>query len=293
VNHEAEHKIQAISSLQHRARSEPELRELIVEALRASGITVDQQVACASGAADIVTARRDAVIEVKLDLTHKAVQMACGQVLLYRQAINPDARAIVVGYATGETAGLINWAAAVGVEVICWDGDGTSLKEELIKQPSQLTLAWNIQSHALGHGLTSVSKLAAWLNKPRASLYGLWRGTQVNVSVATLEHLAKRLGPTPTAWLQPGDWFRWDSDGRLIWQVKTVAEQVGLNASQLAFTSGLYAQQVSLYWHGNNGKFVFVETLARLASALETIDRPFDFGDLFSPRRPVIGKEDP
>lgn len=293
MNDEAEHNIQATSSLQHRARSEPELRELIVRTLRTSGVAVDEQVVCAAGAADIVTAHRDVVIEVKLDLTHKAIQMACGQVLLYRQAINPDARAIVVGYATAETAGLINWATALGVEVICWDAEATSLKAELIEQPAQLTLAWNIQSHALAHGLTSVSKLAAWLNKPRASLYGLWRGSQVNISVATLEHLAKRLGPTPAAWLRPGDWFRWDSDGRLTWQVKNVAEEVGLDAAQLAFRSGLYSQQLSLFWHGNKGKYVFVETLARLAIALETVDRPFDFGDLFSPRRPAGSKEDP
>jgi hypothetical protein len=96
------------------ARSEPELRAIIVQALRTSGIAVEEQVICAAGVADIVTARRDAVIEVKLDLTRKQIQWAVGQVLLYRAAINPSARAIVVGYATGETAGLVDWAAAVG-----------------------------------------------------------------------------------------------------------------------------------------------------------------------------------
>src|SRR4051794_9471737 len=97
-----------------RARSEPELRAIIVQALRASGIAVEEQVICGAGMADIVTARRDAVIEIKLDLNRKAIQWAVGQVLLYRQAINPNARAIDVGYATSETAGLVDWAAAVG-----------------------------------------------------------------------------------------------------------------------------------------------------------------------------------
>ena len=39
-----------------RARSEPELRERIAQTLRASGIAVDEQVVCAAGIADIVTA---------------------------------------------------------------------------------------------------------------------------------------------------------------------------------------------------------------------------------------------
>jgi hypothetical protein len=57
-----------------RVRSELELRELIVQALRASGIDVEEQLLCAAGAADIVTARRDAVIEVKLALSRKQLQ---------------------------------------------------------------------------------------------------------------------------------------------------------------------------------------------------------------------------
>src|SRR4051812_10099311 len=115
---------------QARARSEPELRALIVQALRASGIAVDEQVACSAGAADIVTVRRDVVIEVKFNLTRKQIQLACGQVLLYKEAINPNARAIVVGYATTETAGLISWAAAIGVEVICWRAEKEGLGAE-------------------------------------------------------------------------------------------------------------------------------------------------------------------
>src|SRR5215207_8900433 len=127
-----------------RARSEPELRAAIVQTLGASGIAVEEQVVCDAGMADIVTARRDAVIEVKLDLNRKQIQWAVGQVLLYRQAINPSARAIVVGYATSETAGLVDWAAAVGVEIVTWaespglSAESQGLGTELISLSSGL-----------------------------------------------------------------------------------------------------------------------------------------------------------
>jgi hypothetical protein len=96
--------------------------------------------------------------------------------------------------------------------------------------------------------------------------------------VARLERLAKRLGPTSEDWLRPGDWFRWEQ-GRLTWNVQGVAEQIGLDAAQLAFRAGLYPQQRDYFWHGD-AQFVFVDTLARLAAALETEVRPFDVGEL-------------
>jgi hypothetical protein len=69
-----------------------ELRAQIAEALRLSGIAVEDQLVCGAGMADLVTARRDAVIEVKLDLSRKQLYAAISQVLLYRAAINPRAR---------------------------------------------------------------------------------------------------------------------------------------------------------------------------------------------------------
>jgi hypothetical protein len=63
--------------------------------------------------------------------------------------------------------------------------------------------------------------------------------------------------------------------------VRDVAEQVGLNAAQLAFAANQYPQQLDLYWAGE-ARFVFVDTLARLAAALETQKRPFDVGELFT-----------
>jgi hypothetical protein len=66
----------------------------------------------------------------------------------------------------------------------------------------------------------------------------------------------------------------------LHWAIKNRAEQVGLDAAQLAFAATQYPQQIDLYWTGT-AQFVFVETLARLAAALETEERPFDVGELF------------
>jgi hypothetical protein len=101
----------------------------------------------------------------------------------------------------------------------------------------------------------------------------------VNVSIERLELLAKRLGPAPGEPLSVGDWFRW-SGTRLIWAVRDVAEEVGLDTAQLVFRAGLYPQQVELFWTGL-AQFVFAETLARLAAALETEERPFEVGEVF------------
>jgi DNA-binding Xre family transcriptional regulator len=111
-------------------------------------------------------------------------------------------------------------------------------------------------------------------------LYGVWRGTAASISVARLELLARRLGPATDQPVRLGDWFRWNHRERLVWSIRDVAEQVGLDAAQLAFASGLYPQQMSLFWDGT-AKFVFVDTLAWLATALETQTRPFDISVLF------------
>jgi hypothetical protein len=101
-------------------RSEPALRVAIAQTLRAHGLAVDEQVACAAGAADLVTARRGAIYEAKLFLSRKALQQAVGQLMLYRASINPEARMIVVGYPTPETAVLRPHVEALGIEVVCW-----------------------------------------------------------------------------------------------------------------------------------------------------------------------------
>lgn len=170
------------------------------------------------------------------------------------------------------------------VEIVCWeDGtEGSGLRAELLSPffTCRFTLHWNVQTLALDQGITTVARLGEIVGVPRASLYKIWRGSQVNVSIAMLERLIKRLGPAPDEWLRPGDFFRPDSRGRLSWAVKDVAEEVGLDAAQLAFAAGLYPQQMAHFWYGD-AKFVFVETLARLAAALETDARRFDVGEVF------------
>jgi len=228
-----------------------ELRAIIVQALCASGIAAQEQVVCAAGAADIVTARRDAVIEVKLDLTRKQIQWAVGQVLLYRAAINPQARAIIVGYATDETAGLVEWAAAVGVEVICW-AEGLGLRAEILSLPSALSpqpfaLRWNVQSLAQSHGISRVADLARFADIPRQSLYGLWRGSQVNVSVAMLERWPNGWGRRPI----PGF-------GRRLVPLDRRAAQLGREPCGRANRAGCGAARLQCGPVSAAGRFVLV-----------------------------------
>jgi hypothetical protein len=269
-----------------------------VQVLRANGIAVDEQVACAAGIADIVTVRRDAVIEVKLDLTRKQLYSGIAQLLVYKQSINPSARGILVGYRTDETAALIPHAAVLGVEIVCWeDGtDGSRLQTELRAQPATrsyqpFTLQWNVQSLALAQGIPTVARLGQIMQIPRQSLGKIWAGSALNVSVLMLERLATRLGSAPGSPVRIGDWFRWEpllptstsavmGHARLTWNIKTVAEQVGLDAAQLAFRSSQYPQQIQKFWRGES-QFVYIRSLVRLAAALETDDRSFDTGDLF------------
>jgi DNA-binding Xre family transcriptional regulator len=271
-----------------RARSESELRAAIAAALRASGLAIEEQVWCGTGAADIVLADRSVVIEVKYVLSAKGIQQALGQVLLYRAAINPTARAIVVGYATTQTAALVPYAASLGVELVGWQDRDWGLEagdsELPSPNPQPLTLQWNIQALAQARGIATVGQLGRALHVSRQSLYGIWRGTAANVSLITLERLAKRLGPLPGQYLRSGDWFVW-RHGQLAWNIKHIAEQVGLDRAGLNFRADFYPQQGDLFWSGE-AKFVFIDTLARLAAALTTAERPFDVGEIFIKAEP-------
>lgn len=72
------------------------------------------------GRADIVT--DEAVYEVELTLTRAKRFEAIGQVLIYRQSINPDLKAIVIGCRSRENIeAIIENAKAIGVEVQTWD----------------------------------------------------------------------------------------------------------------------------------------------------------------------------
>lgn len=98
-------------------RDERALELRIAAHLRAQGYTVRQQVRSRAGRVDIVI--DDAVIEVEYYLSRAKLFEAVGQVLLYRQAINPNARALVMAAAAEE--GLpIDVAHELGVEVVLW-----------------------------------------------------------------------------------------------------------------------------------------------------------------------------
>jgi hypothetical protein len=104
-----------------RAKPEQRLTTAVVAKLRAHGAAVECNVLCAVGTADIVSSMRDVVYEVKARLTRAALFQAVGQVLLYRQCINPEARAVIVGRPTAETALFLPWVAALGITVVCWE----------------------------------------------------------------------------------------------------------------------------------------------------------------------------
>ncbi len=97
--------------------------------LEANGVHVDRQVVCATGIADLVTRDRDAVFEVKYWLTRANLFCALGQVLLYRQAINPAARAIIVGRSTGETVALQPSLEQLGIELMLWPQSGNEARD--------------------------------------------------------------------------------------------------------------------------------------------------------------------
>lgn len=82
------------------------------------GHRVGRQVRCANGIADIVT--DTAIYEVKLRLTRESLFQAVGQVLLYRQAINPTLEAHIVGQ-DGGVADLVEPLKALGISVTFWE----------------------------------------------------------------------------------------------------------------------------------------------------------------------------
>jgi hypothetical protein len=169
------------SASPHLYRSEPALRAAVAAALRANGVAVDEQVNCTAGIADLVTVRRDAVIEVKLWLHRKALHQAVGQLSTYRQAINPSARMIVVGYPTAETAALRPHVEALGVEVVGWsDETGSwilSMEEEVPSarpspRPQSLsTLRWRVAEHAQSRGIRSVRELSFLMRASRQAIH--------------------------------------------------------------------------------------------------------------------------
>ncbi len=94
-------------------------KQLELDIIKTLDSNCSSQVHCSVGIADIVT--DTSIIEVKYSLTRTHLFQAIGQVLSYRQAINPALIPIVIGYRSSENIeGIIEAAKDMGVSVICW-----------------------------------------------------------------------------------------------------------------------------------------------------------------------------
>jgi DNA-binding Xre family transcriptional regulator len=232
----------------------------------------------------MATLHHTAIIEVKWQLTRAALYQAIGQVLLYRSCLNPDARAIIVGYETRETVTLVPHIAALGVEVVCWrdpveEVQDTELSEVLtrpVAEPSALHLAalrWNVQTLAITRGLSSVRELSFVTRKPRQSLYGVWMGQAKTVSLEMLTALAKGLD------VDAGAWFGWESSGegrQLVWDIERQRRMRGMSVEELSFTARILPASLDSILDGT-AQFVFLTTLVKLAKALD-----LNIGELFA-----------
>ena len=262
-------------------RSEPALRAAIAQTLRAHGLAVDEQVACAAGAADLVTARRDAIYEAKLYLSRKALHQAVGQLMLYRASINPEARMIVVGYPTPETAILRPHIEALGIEVIelgpgAWElgiGGVTASPSPKPCAPSPNSqapsLRWRLAEHAQARGIETIRALSFTAHINRQSVYPIWNGRAKSVSVEMLERLCTTLEA------DPGGWFHREG-GTLNWNIRAAAETHGMDMVTLGWSAEILPHSLTPIWRGAQ-QFVFVETLAKLARTLN-----LGTGDLFA-----------
>lgn len=265
-------------------QTEGELQATIAAHLRTQGWEVVEQVACTVGTADLVARREDrtVIIETKFALTRRSIFEAAGQVLAYKAAIDPDADAIVMGYARHLPASTVAAVAALDVTVIAWDQQVEEQQPNArilsaSRRPHSPVLRWNVQTLAQSRAITTVSQLATVANLHKQTLYGIWRGETAQVSVQVLGKLCIGLDA------HPGDWFEWDGTGverRLVWNAAGIAARVGLTAPQLAFRSGIYFRMVDLYMRGA-AQSSSVKTLSKLARALTTEVQPFNIGELF------------
>jgi DNA-binding Xre family transcriptional regulator len=152
----------------------------------------------------------------------------------------------------------------------------------------QRVFRWNVATLALTRGFKKVPRLALKMATSRQSVYPIWNGMAAQVSLEMLSRLAHTLEA------DPGDWFRWcdrergvetsdvPTDPRaLLWNVAAQAETRGLDMNRLGFRAELYAGSIAPIWKGE-AQAVAVESLGKLAQALDMPDRPFALGDLFA-----------
>lgn len=299
-------------------RGEPELRAAVARWLQAQRIPLAGRIVCVAGVPDVVSAEQDLIVEVKVSLSRRVLHLALGQVLSYRAAINPEARALIVGYATPDTLAMRPIIESLGVEVLCWEdigagdwGLGAGEEEAQIAAapfradpampapaldqllaPNPQPLHWNVARLAQAQGITNPSALARRLGVSRQGLYVIWRGEAAQVSLDMLARLACALEADPGDWfgwgLEAGDWGL-DSGPQppvpspqpLLWRVRERAEALGVRMTALGFVTGLHGRSLSPIWHGE-ARAVGLETLAKLAAALSRPEQPFSVGDLFT-----------
>lgn len=227
---------------------------------------------------------RSGVIETKLVLTRRTIFEAAGQVLIYRAAIDPNAEAIVAGFARVLPITATTALATLGVKVLAFAPPDIQDDRQLVRLPrstpglQSITLRWNVQMFARSQGVVTVPQLATLTGIPKQTLYAIWRGEAVQVSLDVLGRVCSGLNA------RPGDWFLWQSgpdNQRLIWNIACLAGGVGLTAAQLAFKAGIYYRMSQLYWLGT-AQSTSITTLAKLANTFIAEDITFDLGDLFT-----------
>jgi hypothetical protein len=111
------------NSQDHPQRNEKAIEIALGQSLEEQGIPVRYQVACDAGIADIVTP--DAIYEIKDTLDRTSIYSALGQIIIYRQQINPQAKTFIVGRPSPtmrakQREAIISSAQAMGVEIIFW-----------------------------------------------------------------------------------------------------------------------------------------------------------------------------
>lgn len=304
-------------------RSEPALRTAISTWLQGQGIALASKKLCAAGEPDLLTSDHSVILEVKHQLHRKALYQALGQVLLYRQSINPAARAVIIGYGTEDTPTLAPLIERLGVEVRCWDdrdlvpaaqsepvtapqpvepmheaedeahhavNDAREDEEEAIHDAphGSRTLRWRVAELAQAQGIPNASQLAARFGLDRQSVYGPWKGETRQIGLPLLGQLAHALGA------EPGDWFVWEpaEEGQppqLRWNIAALAEARGFNLGQLYFEAQVHQTSLRPIWFGKQ-KSVTTAILARLAHALNLPDQPFSVGGLFAWERETSGQ---
>lgn len=99
--------------------AEKELEDEVCQLLSKTGQTPRRQVRLHSGIADIVT--ETAVYELKDRLTRASLFEAIGQVLVYRQEINPNLNAVIVARPGENVRPIISMAYELGIEVWEWN----------------------------------------------------------------------------------------------------------------------------------------------------------------------------